>query len=412
MIPEVPDPTRQEGAAALLDAFLRDTGVAGPGPPRRYLWTDAFAVCTLLELDRLGWRPGLPGESRGYRELARVLVAQVHEVLGSHRPDDPRRGPLSGLPGAEAARHPTAGGLRIGKPLPERPAGVPADPGEEWDRDGQYFHYLTRWMHALLRMAEAEGDPDPLRWALELARAAWLGFRRSDGQGPHLAWKMSIDLSRPLVEGAGRHDPLDGFITVRTLLAAAERVPGMASPTLVRELDEAAREMAAMAGIRTGRGWATEDPLGLGGLLTDAWRVLQLVIAGAEPPGSDLLRHLLDAAWAGLDALAGSRHLERAPERRLPFREIGLAIGLHAVERMRAAVEAPGVPTVAPEVRSRIHELADVAPLSRRVEALWLDADLHRLPGWSDHVDINGVMLATSLVPDGYLSIGGTGEAA
>ena len=404
MVAEVPDRTRQDGAAALLDAFLEDTGVVGPGPPRRYLWTDAFAVCTLLELDRRGLQPGLPGERLGYRELARVLEGQVHEVLGGHRPDDPRRGPLSGLSAEEAARHPTAGGLRIGKPLPERPAGVPADPREEWDRDGQYFHYLTRWMHALLRMAEADGDPEPLRWALELARAAWLGFRRPDG---HLAWKMSVDLSRPLVEGAGRHDPLDGYITLRTLLAAADRLPGATSATLTRELDAAAREMAAMAGIREGRGWATEDPLGLGGLLTDAWRVLQLDTAGADPTAPGLLRHLLDAAWVGLDALARSRLLEQPPARRLPFREIGLAIGLHAVERMKAAVDSTGAPRVTPEVRSRIDQLADTAPLAWRVEELWLDPDLQRVPTWTDHADINGVMLATSLVPDGYLSTSG-----
>ncbi len=405
MVADVSDRARQDRAAALLDAFLRDTGVSGPGPPRRYLWTDAFAVCTLLELDRRGRTPGLPGEGRSYRELARALVGQVHHVLGSHRPDDPRQGPLS----ADAAGHPTAGGLRIGKPLPERPPGTPPDPREEWDRDGQYFHYLTRWMHALLRMAEADGDPEALRWALELARAAWLGFRRHDGQGPHLAWKMSIDLSRPLVEGAGRHDPLDGTVTLRTLLAAADDVPGAASATLVREIDEAARQMAAMAGIQEGRGWATEDPLGLGGLLVDAWRVLQLGVGGPDPSAPDLLRHLLEAARVGLEELARSRLLEDPPGRRLPFREIGLAIGLHAVERMATAVGSPGGPSVPSDVRSRIHELEGTVPLAGRVEELWLDPDLRRVPSWTEHVDINAVMLATSLVPDGYLSVGRSG---
>jgi hypothetical protein len=93
--------------------------------------------------------PGhLPGEPH-YGELALRLVDQVHHVLGRHRPEDPRTGWISGLPEAEGEAHPTRGGLRIGKPLPERSAEGPFDERLEWDRDGQYFHYLTKWMHAL-----------------------------------------------------------------------------------------------------------------------------------------------------------------------------------------------------------------------------------------------------------------------
>jgi hypothetical protein len=51
--------------------------------------------------------------------------------------------------GCRHETHPTRGGLRIGKQLPERRPGEPYDPQVEWDRDGQYFHYLTKWMHAL-----------------------------------------------------------------------------------------------------------------------------------------------------------------------------------------------------------------------------------------------------------------------
>ena len=34
-------------------------------------------------------------------------------------------------------------------------------------------------------------------------------------------WKMSIDLSRPLVASMGQHDPLDGFVTCAELDATA-----------------------------------------------------------------------------------------------------------------------------------------------------------------------------------------------
>ncbi len=70
------------------------------------------------------WRE--TGEDR-WREMAKDLVAEVHHVLGRHRPDDPRTGWLSGLGEAEGARHPTLGGLRIGKPLPERRPNEPYD---------------------------------------------------------------------------------------------------------------------------------------------------------------------------------------------------------------------------------------------------------------------------------------------
>jgi hypothetical protein len=46
--------------------------------PRRYLWTDAFAVCNFLELHR-------QSGDEAYMLLALRLVEQVHHVLGRHR---------------------------------------------------------------------------------------------------------------------------------------------------------------------------------------------------------------------------------------------------------------------------------------------------------------------------------------
>jgi len=57
---------------------------------RRYLWTDAFAVCNFL---------GLYQETGGeeFKDLALQLVDQVHNILGRHRGDDSRTGWISGL---------------------------------------------------------------------------------------------------------------------------------------------------------------------------------------------------------------------------------------------------------------------------------------------------------------------------
>ena len=130
-----------------MAAFAQRTGLSpATEHPQRYLWTDAFAVCNFLELSE---RTG----DQEYRRYATELIDQVHRVLGRFRYDDNRRGWISGLDEQEGRRHPTLGGLRIGKPLKERGADEVLDEQLEWDRDGQYFHYLTKWMHALCQAA-------------------------------------------------------------------------------------------------------------------------------------------------------------------------------------------------------------------------------------------------------------------
>ena len=107
-------------AGEFMEAFAERTGLTTSRPGSRYLWTDAFAVCNFLGLARA------TGEQR-WRELALSLIERVHGELGRHRPDDARRGWLSGLCEREAEAHPTRGGLRIGKRLPERRPDQPHD---------------------------------------------------------------------------------------------------------------------------------------------------------------------------------------------------------------------------------------------------------------------------------------------
>jgi len=153
-----------EKATLLMRRFAERTGLTSDRPTQRYLWTDAFAVCNFLGLARL------TGE-RSYADLALRLVDQVHHVLGRYRADDTRAGWISGLGEREGEAHPTRGGLRIGKALPERGPGEPFDQRLEWDRDGQYFHYLTKWMHALDQVSAATGDRRFNLWARELGEA-------------------------------------------------------------------------------------------------------------------------------------------------------------------------------------------------------------------------------------------------
>jgi hypothetical protein len=359
--------------------FSERTGVTGARPSRRYLWTDAFAVCNLLGL--------------GEHALAIRLVEQVHAELGSYREDDDlRAGPLSGLDAVAARRHPTQGGLRIGKPLPERPADAPVDPVLEWERDGQYFHYLTRWMHALDQVAQHAGLPEANRWARELARAA-VGAFVLEGDPPRMVWKMSIALDRPQIASMGQHDPLDGLITCLQL--RAHTPPASGGPTL-------APELRALATLLAGTNLLTDDPLGIGGLLVDAYRLAQLL---HEKPGDDALLGLLLAASAGgLHAWLQQRPLARDPEERLAFRELGLAIGLSAASRLWRLLEHDHAPiTGQPAVRASLDALIAQVPLARRITAHWSEAKARATSGWLAHEDINAVMLATSLAPAGYL---------
>jgi hypothetical protein len=385
----MPD-SRTETAIDLMSRFADRTGLTSQKPQQRYLWTDAFAVCNLLGLSRA------TGDER-YQELALQLVAQVHQVLGRHRSDDPHAGWISGLEERAGAEHPTRGGLRIGKPLPERGRDETFDERLEWDRDGQYFHYLTRWMHALDLVSRATHEPRFNLWARELAATAHTAFVYAPpgGGGSRMYWKMSIDLSRPLVPSMGHHDPLDGFVTLVQLQATAR---DLSRPPGAPALDDAVADFGAMV---KGRDWTTADPLGLGGLLMDAYRVEQLMRRGGFPEG-ELLEELLRAALAGLGHYARQGELDRPATMRLAFRELGLAIGLQAVERMRDAVEEHGG---SPEARARLEDLMRHVPLRAKIESFWLDAEHQSAPGWTEHRDINEVMLATSLVPEGCLAL-------
>jgi hypothetical protein len=368
-----------------MRGFAGRTGLTG-GASQRYLWTDAFAVCNYFELARLS------GED-SYERLALELIEQVHSVLGRHRVDDPRRGWISGLGEAEGARHPTRGGLRIGKAFPERAAGAALDERLEWERDGQYYHYLTKWMHTLSRAANVTGDPSFALWGAELATAAHSGFLvRDQANRPlRLFWKMSIDASRPQLASSGHHDPLDGLITVLEL-----------ENHRAVNLGEARGELELLC---RGIDWTTDDTLGLGSLLFDACRLAQLSAhdsGNSDRKGTDHSERLLDivdASLAGLQNLIHSAALQGPSNQRLAFRELGLAIGLEGIGILAAAVAR------LPELGERVETLQTFVPLAAEIRAYWLDSNRRNELLWSEHQNINEVMLATSLVPGGFLSL-------
>jgi hypothetical protein len=376
-----------------MQEFARMTGLDPPSPsPRRYLWTDAFAVCNYLELY---YRTN----NAAYRDLALRLVDQVHAVLGRHRADDPRKGWISGLRDHEGTLHPTIGGLRIGKKLNERRLGEPFDERLEWDQDGQYFHYLTKWMHALNRVSRITRDPVYIRWAVELAKTAHARFTYVPAAGgpKKMVWKMSIDLSYPLVPSMGMHDPLDGLVTYCELQMTADSIP--------EPLPALRDEIADMTDICQGRNWVTDDPLGIGGLLFDASRIAQLMVQGgfAHP---DLLESVAESALQGMRMVKRSRFLQLPAGYRLAFRELGLSIGMKGLDGVSGIIDRnPGLFGSNGSLHRKVAEIREYLPLAEEIERFWLDEENRRAGSWTEHQEINMVMLATSLVPDGFLMI-------
>jgi hypothetical protein len=388
--------TTSTGAAQeiMLD-FARLTGLDPPANlPQRYLWTDAFAVCNYLGLF-------CQTQDATWRDLALRLVDQVHHTLGRCREDGSESRWISGLSAQDSEIHPTAGGLRIGKSLPERRIDEEYNERLEWDRDGQYFHYLTKWMHALSRVSRVTGDPKYIRWAIELAQVACARFTYlpSPGSRKRMYWKMSTDLSRPLIPSMGQHDPLDGFVTCAELQLAAGNYSGLqAFPSL-------AAEMAGMAGICRGMNLSTDDPLGTGGLLSDALRIAQLSVQSGKSYGR-LLESVVDSALPGLVSCVRGESLDLPAKYRLAFRELGLAIGLAGAGNLCTLIrQNPELFKNTGSLQHKVEAILEYVPLKEAIIQFWMSGKNRESPTWTEHKEISLVMLATGSAPDGFLTL-------
>jgi hypothetical protein len=400
-ISEATDKTPEGLAKRLLAEFVQRTGVGQERSQRRYLWTDAFAVGAFVELHRREVARG--GSGQEPLDRAYPLVHGVHGTLGRHHPEDRRSGWISGLDEATGWDHPTRAGLRIGKPKPERGPGERFDERDEWDRDGQYFHYLTKWMHALDVLSRATGDVRLSSWAVELAEAAHRSFVYEVGAGQHrMHWKMSVDGSRPLVAAMGQHDPVDGLVTYRQLEEGAQRsgvggmgLGGTGLASHARTFEGMVEELQ----------YATGDPLGIGGLLMDAARVAQLeALHVVFPPG--FLARLVEGAERGLDAFGRSGSVQQSAARRLAFRELGLPIGLDAALVFLEGSDAGSLAGARSEVADRVVGLRRHGPLARDIRAFWCEPEHRRAATYRENCDINDVMLACALLTGSSVRLG------
>jgi len=133
----------------------------------RYLWTDAHGVCNYISLYKATNDPI-------YIEKTENLINSVYTVLG--RPK----------------------GIRI---------------GQEPDRDGQYFHYLTKWIFALTQFSKIKQEYH--QKAVDLVKTIHPKFYiKNKG----IYWKMLEDLSGPYPGyGYGGLDYYDGYCVYKLL---------------------------------------------------------------------------------------------------------------------------------------------------------------------------------------------------
>lgn len=362
-----------EIANNLMDDFLTRTGIKDPGKNHktRYLWTDAFAVQSCFALSK---EPN--GED--YRAYALRIIDLVHSILGKHRDDDPRKGWISGLPADEGSIHPTAGGLRIGKKLPERLNGEPYNQRLEWERDGQYFHYLTRWFIALFQAYKETGDK---KYALEAAELIKVGekFLNMDKGRLRIYWKMNTDLTRPLVTSMGAHDPLDGLLSVISIINAAPET-GNSLESLNHDLQVVCHDMS----------WFTTDPLGIGTLMINTARAAELSLTIKPLPPSIRPEYLFADSLAGLQAYAKRVYNRPEPaENRLAFRECGLSLGFRVLYGMREKYNKMDID---------FRELGQFLYLIEDIEDFWSQTANQQSPSWLANEDINSVTLAANLL--------------
>ena len=91
---------------------------------------------------------------------------------------------------------------------------------------------------------------------------------------------------------------------------------------------------------------------------------------------------------------------------RLAFRELGLSIGLRAVEKIRKLIEQKSDLFRKKDLlHLLLKALSRYAGLREIIEKFWLEGANREAGSWIAHHDINRVMLATSLAPDGFLEL-------
>src|SRR5690606_1007533 len=170
--------------------------------------------------------------------------------------------------------------------------------------------------------------------------------------------------------------PLDGWICAVSLIQIAPE-----KSVLLQSFVEDMERLCA------GRDWFTTDDLGLGGLLLQVIRLSDL--DNKEPlQGEISTEKLLDNSLEGMRLYGLSFGEDRSARQRLAFRECGLSLGIRALVGLSDRVS--------PKID--LHEVQGFLPLAEEIEGFWRNKQNQKSPTWVDHLDINEVSLASSLL--------------
>ena len=251
---------------------------------RRYLWTDSFGILNLVTLSH---RAQSEERKRVLLKAAQRLADVTSKTLGTPRSEN-----LPMLPNDKGGYK----GMRIGK----EKAKIMSDAGMSYD--GMYWHYIDKWIFALVRLGQATGEIPTA--ATDFIKDVHPHFLKKDRHGGPvgLYWKMNSDLS--VIAGLEDTDPnrdaFDGWI----MYNLAHRL----NPTLEKEVKELNHVVTnyVKSGLR-----ATSDPLGYGLI----WWSYQWVQGKQVDSNKQKLKQLAPMA---LDVRHG---------RQLPFRLYGAIIG-------------------------------------------------------------------------------------
>ena len=127
-----------------------------------------------------------------------------------------------------------------------------SDAGMEYD--GMYWHYIDKWIFALIRLAQARGQPPDK--AIMLIKDVHEGFlsRDANGKPQGIRWKVNTDLSP--IKGLEHSHPNSDALNALLVYTLANH-----KGALDKEIAELRPVVASY--VKTGMR-ATADPLGWG----------------------------------------------------------------------------------------------------------------------------------------------------
>eukprot|EP00457_Paulinella_chromatophora_P003458 gb/GEZN01003466.1/.p1 GENE.gb/GEZN01003466.1/~~gb/GEZN01003466.1/.p1 ORF type:complete len:636 (+),score=64.11 gb/GEZN01003466.1/:110-2017(+) len=379
-----PQPNREAGTSSIPHEASSSLGVMIS--QRRYLWTDAFGVlnyCTLAINAGVGTMEG-----QDFVEAAKKLIQTTHQVLGSP--------PNAEVPMLKLSRAATLlyaqlgsgslskyAGLRIGKEL----ALPTSDPGMELD--GMYWHYIDKWLYALVRFSQVSRDPRYLIDAALIIKEVHPYFMvYRDSKPWAIRWKTNCDLTPiPKLFPLPSSDSLSACVVcniINSHLKSQELAvrKDLHIDTECAEMRQAVDVLLNQVGLTP-----TGDPLGFG---LQFWKLQWLEGKAAQ----DLRDGLVSVQSQAINRM----HFG------LPFRLYGALLGgkLSAVQKVRESADAL-VEVALDRERLRAHEQAAISSGKSTTKNNIL-ASAHKpddLPlgeAWdTDHWSINTVMLLACL---------------